>query len=199
MTAGFLGRLNDLFHGSVLLTEADIVGNSILEKIYILEDETKVTHETVHAVLPHIGAAQAHLSAVHVPEPGDQMTKCRLASSAGTHDGCGGPLRDMQGNSVDDFSFVIGKVNIIHINRIICRNQILSTDIHLFQVQDFLRFIHTDVHGAKESRIISGGIQAGVNDKRTDHHGDAHHQLHGSLQIKPEGKQAHGNAGDFGH
>ena len=199
MAAGFFCRLDDLFHGSVLLAETDIVGDGILKEIHILKDKAEVSHEAVHAVLPHIGAAQTHLTAVHVPESGYQMAKCGLSASAGTHNGCGGPFRDMQGDAVDDFSFIVGKIYIFHIDGIIGGNNVLSTDIHRFQVKDLLSLIHADIHGAEQRRIISGGIQTGINDKGTDHHGDAHHQLHGPLQIKPEGQQAHDNAGHFGH
>ena len=119
MAAGFFCRLDDLFHGSVLLAETDIVGDGILKEIHILKDKAEVSHEAVHAVLPHIGAAQTHLTAVHVPESGYQMAKCGLSASAGTHNGCGGPFRDMQGDAVDDFSFIVGKIYIFHIDGII--------------------------------------------------------------------------------
>ena len=60
MAACLLSQLPMTFSiGCVRLAEADVVGDGVVEQIYVLEHEAEIFHKAVHAVFPHVDARPA--------------------------------------------------------------------------------------------------------------------------------------------
>ena len=57
-----------LFHRSVRLTETDVVRDSVMEQVYVLEHEAEIFHKAVHAVFPHVMPSELYDTLVHIPE-----------------------------------------------------------------------------------------------------------------------------------
>ena len=139
VAAGLLRRLDHFLHRRIRLSETDIVGNSIVEKVDILENKGEVLHQGIHVVILHISSAQGHCSGIHIPEPGQQVHKCRLASTGRSDNGRCSLLRNLHGHTVNDLAFLIGKLHILRGKIPVLGPDHLPCDIHLRCIQDLLR------------------------------------------------------------
>ena len=78
---GFLGGFDDPVHGGAWLAEADVVGDSVLKQVDVLEHEAEILHEGVKAVVLDVYAAKGNLALLHVPEAGHEVAEGRLAAA----------------------------------------------------------------------------------------------------------------------
>ena len=69
MAAGFLCCGNDLIHRGIRISEPDIIGDSIFEKVYILENEAEIRHQGVHIIIFDIAASESDSPVADIPEP----------------------------------------------------------------------------------------------------------------------------------
>ncbi len=89
------------------------LGDRVVEQIDVLEHEAEISHQAVHIVFPHIVPAQCDLSAVHVPEAGQQMAEGGLAAAGGAHKGVDRAFTEGQVDAVQDLRITIAKVDIV--------------------------------------------------------------------------------------
>ena len=198
MAAGLFCRLDHLLHGSLGLTETDIIGDGVVEEVDVLEDEGIVFHQGIHVVVPDVSSSQGHGSGIGVPEPGQQVDKGGLAASGRSHDGRRGLLRYVHGDPVNDFSFLIGEFHILRMQIPVLRPDLLSGDVHLGCIQDLLRSGHAGIHHPQKRGVIAGCLQAGVDDESRDHHDNCREGVHGPPAVKEAGQGHHADTGQLG-
>ena len=198
MTAGFFRCFDDLFHRCIRLTEADVVGNGILEQIHALEYKAEIFHQAVHAVILHIHATQADTASVHFPEPGDELTKGGLAATGRADDGGGGFLRNMDGYAIDDFALAVGKLHIFHINIVVGGRNVLPINVHRRHIQNGLRLAHIQVNISQQCRVAACTVQRTEQDKGGNNHDHGIQQLHCAVQIKRNGYARNDHADELG-
>src|SRR5699024_9401518 len=102
-----------LLVGGIRAAKLDVVLHGVVEEVHRLEHHGYVLHQAVQLVLPHVVAAHGDFSALHIPEPGDQVAEGGLAAAGGTHHGGGTAGGDGQAHMVQDRPVPIGKGHIL--------------------------------------------------------------------------------------
>ena len=68
----------------IQFSQSDVVFHSVLKQIHLLKYHTDIRHQLGIVDLADISTADPDRACIHIPEPGDQLTKCRLARTGRT-------------------------------------------------------------------------------------------------------------------
>ena len=159
MAAGFLGGFYDLLVRGARIPELDVVFYRIAEQIHVLEYETEVFHQAVHAVILHAAATQSHRACVYIPEAREQVAKRRLARTARAHDGRSRLFGNGKRHVVNDFALVVGKIDTVGLDVVIGGGNVFAIDVHGGLVQDIVCAVDRNVDGTEECRVATAQLQ----------------------------------------
>ena len=186
-----------LLHGGIGLSETDIVGDGVREQIGPLKHKGEIADEAVVAVLPYIPSTEAHAAGLHIPEPRHKIAEGCFATSRGADDGDGGFLRNRQRHILQNGLAVVGKIHMGQSNILPLRRQFLPVNIHGLHIQDGVCLVHADVDGAEQGRKAPGRVQLLEEKEGADQHQKAVCKLHRAAEVKDDGSDADGNAGEL--
>ena len=102
--------------GSLRPSELNVVLDGVGKEIHILKDHADLVHQRFQSVLPDVLSAHSDSTSVHVPEPGNQMAEGGFPAAGRAYDGCGGLIRNADGDILKDGLFVIGKGHVVQGN-----------------------------------------------------------------------------------
>ena len=145
--------------GSTRIPELDVVFNRIAEQIHVLEHETEILHQAVHAVVLHTVASQSHDTEVDIPETREQMAESRLSRTAWAHNGCSCFFGNGKRHIVDNSALVVGKIDAIGLDVVIGGGDVIAIDVHGGLVQDVVCAVDRNVDGTEECRVATAQFQ----------------------------------------
>ena len=191
VAAGLFRRRNHLIHGRVRLPEANVIGDGIVEQIYVLEHEAEILHQAVHIVIAHVAAAQGHPAAVHIPKPGKQVAQGGLAAPRGAHDGRSGLFGNFQGHAVDNGPAFIGKAHLLGPQIVPQGSDFLPGNVHGGQIEDIAGLIYAGIHHPQQAGLGARLLQSLRQKERTYSQHDAIEQIHAPADVQRQRQRHH--------
>ena len=184
VTAGSFCGFHHFLMGGILFSEADVIFDGVIKKIYILEYHGNIFHQAVQLVFLYIVAAYQDLSALYIPESGDQIAERSFSAAGRSYYRSGASCRDLDGNAIQDLTVTIRETYVFKFHRCIFRTDFTAVGIHRRCVINRICFPHGFPKHLQIVGHISCIFQLLIYHKGSDQHQDTSGKIQASTVIK---------------
>ena len=185
VATGFLRRSHHFLVGGIGASKLDVIFHRVGKEIDLLKYHGDLIHQVLQSIVLHILTAHKDGAALHIPEPGDEITQCGFPGTAGAHDGGGGSVRDGEGYIPQDRPLVIRERNMVEGNAVLPGR---AGPTGLCQLGHGVRLIGMGHAAADDTQQGHAAARRGDLSKDQEGHDDHHQgvgQDHGPGEIEP--------------